>query len=638
MCGIAGELRRDGAPADLAAVRAMTAALAHRGPDGAGEHADGAVALGMRRLALVDLPGGAQPVRSEDGSVVAVCNGEVYGFRALRDALARRGHRLRTGSDTEVLVHLYEERGPRFVADLRGMFALALWDARRARLVLARDRFGIKPLVYALDDRRLAFASELQALLTRADVPRDVDPDAVAQFLAVNAVLAPRTMLRAVRKLPAGHLLVADRHGVRLDRFAHDRPVAAGQERSEPLADLAAELRERLRDSVRAHLDADVPVGVLLSGGVDSGAVAALAAAERGPGVPTFTVGFRERSFDELARARTVARRLRTDHHELVVGPEHAELLPAVARSFDEPRGDATALPYWLLARLASGHVKAVLSGEGGDELFGGYQTYVADRLGPCAAAAAAAVAPLVGRVPASSRRLSLDFKLRRLAGGHGLDALERHHAWKELLPAPVRAALLGDDSDDGGAGRADPLAPYRARWAESAGAATVARLQHVDVGTFLADDLLLQADRAGMAHGLEVRVPFVDPVVAELAWALPTGAKLRGLQTKRVLRAAVAPLVPPEVVRGPKRGFVPPTAAWLRGPLHGFAREVLGRATLERQGVLRPEVVAGLLDRHVARREDLGRPLWALLAFTLWHEAVLERPPAPLAPFASAT
>jgi asparagine synthase (glutamine-hydrolysing) len=398
--------------------------------------------------------------------------------------------------------------------------------------------------------------------------------------------------------------------------------------RREPVAELARELRGRLRDSVRAHLDADVPVGVLLSGGVDSGAIAALAAAERGPGVPTFTVGFRERSFDELAAARRVSARLGTDHHEVVVGPEHAELLPAVARAFDEPRGDATALPYWLLARMAGSEVKAVLSGEGGDELFGGYQTYVADRLGARGPRVAAALAPLVERVPASSRRLSLDFRLRRLAGGHGLGPLEAHHAWKELVPAAARRALLADPDAAGGE---DPLAPYRALWAESAGAPTVARLQHVDAGTFLADDLLLQADRAAWPTGS--RCASRSSTRSSPSWpgrCRPPRSS-RGLQTKRVLREAVAPLLPASVVRGPKRGFVPPTAAWLRGPLQGFAREVLGRATLERQGHLRPDAVAALLDRHVERREDLGRPLWALIAFTLWHEAVLEPTPSPL-------
>lgn len=617
MCGICGLLSLDGVtPSDPHAVRAMSAALAHRGPDGAGEHAEGPVALAARRLALVDPPGGHQPAASEDAGVRALLNGELYDLDALRGRLAGRGHALATRSDTEALVHLYEDEGPGFVAGLRGMFALAVWDARRRRLLLARDRFGIKPLLYARVGAQLAFASELGALCALPELRREVDLDALEAYLTVNAVHAPRTMLAGVHKLPAGHLLVAGPDGIRVERYARDRPAAAHRVRREPLGDLAGQARERLRDSVRAHLVADVPVGVLLSGGLDSGGVAALAAQERGPGVPTFTVGFRERSFDELPRARLVARRYATDHHELVVTAADAEaLLPRLAQAFDEPRGDATALPYWLLARMAAGHVKAVLSGEGADELFGGYQTYAADMLGARAAAVAAALGPVLERWPSSSRRLSLDFRARRLARGAGLPALERHHAWKEILSADARAALLERR------GRADPLESYRARYAETASADPLARLQDVDLGTFLADDLLVQADRAGMAHGLEVRVPFLDPVVAKFALALPVHARVRGLRTKRLLRMALAPLLPAEVAQGAKRGFVAPAAAWLRGELEPFARDVLAPATLRRQGFLRPEIVEGLLDRHVTGTEDLSRALWALMAFTLWHD-----------------
>jgi len=623
MCGIAGELRRDGAPADPGVVAAMTAVLAHRGPDGDGALTDGPLALGMRRLALVDLDGGDQPLRSEDGTVAVVCNGELYDHRRVRAELEARGHRFATGSDAEILVHLYEERGTRLVEGLRGMFAFALWDADERRLVLARDPFGIKPLVYALDGDRLAFASETKALLARGDVSRDVDPEALGTYLAVNCVPAPRTMLQDVRRLPAGHLLVAEARpggAVRCERFARPAPVARADERRESLPELAAEARERLADSVRAHLGGDVEVGVLLSGGVDSGLLCALAA-EAAPGrLRTFTVGFGQRSFDEQADALSVATRYGTDHRAIVVGPGDVEHLADVAWSFDEPRGDSTALPYWLAGRAAGEHVKAVLSGEGGDELFGGYQTYVADRLGGRVARGAAALAPLLERVPSSSGRLPLDLRLRRLAGGAGLDPVGRHHAWKEILGTAARTAVLADPwrSTPG-----DPLRAYRARVAETAGSSALARLQDLDVGTYLADDLLPQADRAGMAHGVEVRVPFLDPVVAELALALPTGARVRGLETKRVLRAAAEPLLPRPIVRGAKRGFSAPTAAWLRGPLLPLARDVLGGETLRRQGYLEPRAVAALLDEHVARRADHSRPLWALLALTLWHDAI---------------
>ncbi|MDA0174120.1 asparagine synthase (glutamine-hydrolyzing) [Solirubrobacter taibaiensis] len=611
MCGIAGLLALPGgAPPARVDLAAMSEALAHRGPDGSGFHLDATVGLAIRRLALVDPVGGQQPIANEDGSIRVVANGELYDHRALRRGLERRGHTFRTGSDIEVLVHLYEEHGPAFVEGLRGMFAVALWDSRRRTFVLARDPYGIKPLVYARLGRRLAFASELKALLALPEFPREIDPDAVERYLALNAVPAPGTIFRAARKLEPGHRLLVDPAGSRLERYARPRPVLAGEERGESLAALAREAKERIAASVRAHLQADAPVGVLLSGGIDSGLVTALAGAP----VKTFSVGFDVAAFDELAGARAVAERYGTDHHELRLGPEAALELEGVAATYDEPSGDATALPYWLLARFAAREVKAVLTGEGADELFGGYQTYAADRLGAPGARVAAALAPAVARFPSSSGRLSLDFQLRRLALGAGLGPLERHHAFKETFSPALRREMLGWSGD--------PLAPLRARYAETAGVEPIARLQDVDAGSFLADDLLPQADRAGMAHGLEVRVPFLDPVVAELAYGLPVHARVRGLETKRVLRAAAASLLPPEVVRGPKRGFCTPVAAWVRGPLEPFARDLLSAERVARQGWFAPAVVSDLLERHLARREDLGRPLWALMAFGLWHDA----------------
>jgi asparagine synthase (glutamine-hydrolysing) len=621
MCGIAGLLSLDGrTPPDPAALAAMSEALAHRGPDGAGIVHDGPAALAARRLAIVDLDGGAQPLTNESGGVHVVCNGEIYDHARWRDELRRRGHRLRTRSDCEVLSHLYEERGPGFVADLRGMFAVAVWDAGEQRLLLARDRFGIKPLFYAERGGRLAFASTLHALMTVPEVRCEVDLDALATYLTVNAVMGERTMLCGLNRLRPGHLLIADSAGVRIRRYARDLPAARGEERRGGPRTLAGEVRDTLRESVEAHLLGDVEAGVLLSGGVDSGLIAALAAPTAGHRLKTFAVGVTENAFDELDAARATARHLGTDHHEIVVGPEAAHELEAVARSFDEPRGDATALPYWLGARFAAEKVKVVLSGEGGDELFGGYQTYQADVMGRPAAQAAALMLPLLAAWPSSSGRLPLDFRLRRLARGAGLRALERHHAWKEIFDAEDRRRLVVP----GRTGAADPLAEHRARFAETLHAEAISRIQDVDVGTFLADDLLVQTDRAGMAHGLEIRVPFLDRDLAALARALPRRAKVTVRCTKRVLREAASPLLPAMVVRAPKRGFCAPTAAWLRGPLLPFASDVLAGETLRRHGFFQPDAVHSILHRHVARREDLSRPLWALIAFTLWHDAHL--------------
>src|SRR3989440_329190 len=507
----------------------MSDLLVHRGPDSAGEHVDGGVALAARRLSILDLEHGDQPIANEDGSCVVVQNGEIYNYPELRRELERAGHELRTRCDTEALVHLYEEHGVGFAERLRGMYAVAIWDARRRRLVLARD---------------------------------------------------------------------ADE------------------------AELVEELRARLRDSVRAHLLSDVPVGVLLSGGVDSAALAALAAQETPEPVHTFTIGFAERSFDERADARLVAGRYGTEHHELLIRPEPELLLQALAEAFDEPFADSSALPTYLVSQLAAEHVKVALSGEGGDELFGGYYTYAADLFADRLAPLARAVRPLVEALPASSRKASLDYKAKRFVRAAHLPPLERHHGWKEIFSAEARTELTGRRTEF------DPVDVYRARYAETAGAPQLARLQDGDFGVYLVDDLLVKTDRASMAHSLEARVPFLDPLVTNLAFALPTRLKVRGLAKKVLLRKAVEPLLPTEVVHGRKRGFSIPAAAWLRGELAPFARATLSPENLHRQGFFQAQPVTRLIDEHVAGREDWSRQLWGLLAFTLWYERHVEQEP----------
>jgi asparagine synthase (glutamine-hydrolysing) len=596
----------------------MSELLTHRGPDSAGEHLDGPVALAACRLSILDLAHGNQPIENEDGSCVVVQNGEIYNYPELRRELERAGHTLRTHCDTEAIVHLYEEHGLDFAGRLRGMFAAAVWDARRRRLVLARDRYGIKPLYYRHQGDELTFASELRAL------PRgEIDLDALEAFLAFNSIPAPYSIFREVRKLPAGHVLCWEASGaVRVKRFARPGPPPETDLRRGDTAELVEELRARLRDSVSAHLLADVPVGVLLSGGVDSAGLAALAAEETPEPVHTFTIGFAERSFDERADARRVAERYSTNHHELLVRPEPTLLLPALAEAFDEPFGDSSALPTYLVSELAAGHVKVALSGEGGDELFGGYYTYAADLLADRLTPLARVVRPIVERLPASTAKASLDYRAKRFVRAAHLPPLERHHGWKEIFSPEARAALTGRKREF------DPVDVYRTRYAETAGADGLARLQDVDFGIFLVDDLLVKTDRASMAHSLEARVPFLDPTVTDFAFALPARHKVRGLSKKVLLRKALEPLLPREIVHGRKRGFSIPAAAWLRGELEPFARETLSAGTLRRQGFFAPHAATQLLDRHSAGREDLSRQLWGLLTFTLWYERHVEQEP----------
>ncbi len=611
MCGICGIANVRGA-VDPERLRRMAATLEHRGPDSEGTHLDGPVGLAARRLAIIDLAGGDQPIRNEDGSVVVIQNGEIYNYRELMHELERAGHHFRTRCDTEVLVHGYEQWGAALWERLRGMFAVAVWDARRRRLVLARDRFGIKPLYYRDADGELSFASELDAL------PQgEIDLDAVEAFLAFNSIPAPLSIFRDIRKLLPGHTLTWEDGRIQQDRYARPGPLPPRHDEDE--AELLEECRARLRDSVRAHLIADVPVGVLLSGGVDSGALAALAAEESSGEVRTFSIGFEEASFDELSGARAVAERYGTEHRELVLKPDAALLLPALADAFDEPFADSSALPTYLVSKLASEDVKVALSGEGGDELFGGYYTYVADMLAERVGPLAALARPFVERLPTSTRRVSLDYKAKRFVRAAHLPPLERHHGWKEIFSSDARAELTGRATSF------DPLGTHRERFAETDGHELVTRLQDVDFGLYLVDDLLTKTDRASMAWSLEARVPFMDTVVANFAFSLPVRHKVRGLSKKRLLRKAVEPLLPDEVVHGKKRGFSIPAAAWLRGELQPFARETLSPEVIRRQGFLQADAVTRVLDDHVAGRADLSRQLWGLLAFTLWYERHVE-------------
>jgi asparagine synthase (glutamine-hydrolysing) len=627
MCGICGIYDYSGSrPPDRGVLERMNDSLRHRGPDGGGVHLDGPAGLAARRLAIIDLAHGDQPMLAEEGSVCVVQNGEILNHLELRAGLEAQGARLRTHCDTEVLLHLYLRDGPRFVSQLRGMFALALWDRRKGLLMLARDRFGIKPLYYENRQGRLAFASELKALAIQPDFPRSVDRQALHSFLAFNSIPAPLSIFQSARKLPPGHLLTCSPEGVSIERFARPAPAPEPELRRDPPQELAQELRDRLAESVRAHLLADVPVGVLLSGGVDSSGLAALAAEQSTERVSTFSIGFRERSFNELELARQVAERYGTDHHELVVSPQVSDLLPRLVQSFDEPFADSSALPTYLVSELASQHVKVVLSGEGGDELFGGYETYTADQLALRIGPIAARLAPLLDRLPSSNARVSLEYRAKRFARAAALPPLERHHGWKEIFSEQQRSEMLQEEWRDPGY---DPLGPWRERFAETERAPLLARLQDVDLGIYLADDLLVKTDRMSMAHSLEARVPYLDPVVSDLALALPTSLKVRGLSKKRLLRSALAPLVPRSILSARKRGFSIPAAAWLRSELAPLARELLAPERTRQQGFFEPQVVDRLLGEHLDRRQDHSRQLWGLMSFSLWAEQ-MDRPQSP--------
>jgi asparagine synthase (glutamine-hydrolysing) len=624
MCGIAGTLElRPERPAAREVVERMCHVLRHRGPDDDGVLVDGALGMGMRRLSIIDLVTGAQPLANEDGSVWTVFNGEIYNYPELRAELLARGHRLATTSDTEVIVHLYEDHGADFVERLEGMFGLAVWDRTRRRLVLARDRLGIKPLYWTVDGGRLLFGSELKALLA-AGVAREVDLQAMDDYLSLNYVPGPRTIYQGVHKLPPGHVLICE-DGVPVVKRYWTIPYPESPPLPRSEAAWAQQLRSLLRDTVRRHLLSDVPLGVFLSGGVDSSALVALMREVSGERVRTFSIGFDEASYDELDHARAVARRHDTEHHELVVRPDAVDLVPSLVRFFDEPFADSSAVPVFCVSRLARQHVKVVLSGEGGDEVFAGYETYAAWRLAEVYRRLPALVGrrllpALVDRLPVSHRRVSFDYKAKRFVRGACLPPAEAHFAWKEVFSDDAKAALYG--------GRAAEALPARRLYREAFEACpapeVLTRLQHVDLSVYLPDDILVKADRMSMANSLEARVPFLDHRVVEFAAGLPASLKLRGLIKKYLLRRTMQDALPDEVVWGPKKGFNVPIAVWLAGPLRDLVRDVLSPKRVREGGLFDPAAVGALLDAHERRRADVSRNIWSLLVFTLWREESL--------------
>jgi asparagine synthase (glutamine-hydrolysing) len=629
MCGIAGQLNLAGTERDpraRAVVAAMCDALVHRGPDDSGLLASGPMVMGMRRLSIIDLAGGRQPITNEDGSVVVVCNGEIYNYRELAEGLRARGHRFRSGSDVEVLVHLYEERGPDFVRLLRGMFAFALWDERKRRLVLGRDRLGIKPLHFTSDGHRLLFASEIKALLV-GGAERRLDLEALHHYLTLSYVPAPWTVYAGVHKLLPGHLLIVEGGQFRLERYWQLEYSPAPEDVATTY--WVEALRERLDDAVRSHLVSDVPVGVFLSGGLDSATVLSFMRDHVSGPIQTFSVGFPEGSFNELGRARATAKRFETDHHEMVLPASLGDVVPSLIEAFDEPFADSSAIPVYYLSRFARERVKVVLSGEGGDEIFAGYETYVASKLahwyrqlpGPLARTLIPAV---VRRLPVSHRRVSFDYRAKRFVHGALLPAARAHLSWKEIFSDDAKAVLYARH----GNGHTATGALFTDLWAACPSTDWLTRLLHVDTHLGLPDDMLTKVDRTTMAHALEARVPLLDHRLVEFMAAVPSTLKLRGLRTKYLLRRTVADRLPRPVLRGPKRGFNVPMPGWLTGDLREFMRDTLAPGRVAASGIFRPEVVSRLVDEHTRLVADHSRNLWTLIVFEHWMRQQPSRTP----------
>jgi len=604
----------------------MCAAQEHRGPDARGMHRSDGVCLGVQRLRIIDLQTGDQPIYNEDGSVAVILNGEIYNFAELRRRLQRRGHRFATNADTEVIAHLYEERGDDLVQELRGMFAFAVWDLRRRRLLLARDRVGKKPLFYADVEGQLSFASELQALMVDDEIPRQLDPSSIDCYLAYGYIPAPWSVWRHVRKLPPAHTLVWEEG--RSTTRAYWRLKYANKVSGDP-RELEEELRRLVRAAVRRRMTSDVPVGAFLSGGVDSSIVVAEMAAYSPQPVKTFSIGFSEQRYDELPRARVVAERFSTDHREFVVKPDAIEILPRLIRHYGEPYADSSAIPSFYLAELTSRSVTVALNGDGGDESFAGYLRHVANsvtsRLDRLPEGLRQRIAGIARKIPPGADGRGLAPYARRLLVSADRNAVDRYADHVSIFGAQERQSLM----DPGFRSSIDPARAQRfirKPWFTAECDHPLDVLLAVDVSTYLPHDLLVKVDTATMAHSLEARSPLLDQEVMEFAAALPVQAKVALLRKKRLLRRAYAGEVPASTLRGRKRGFAVPLSSWFRGEL----RDRVQHGILARDAPVRryfaPGALESTVDQHVSGRVDRSAQIWALLVLSEWHQA--ERQP----------
>jgi asparagine synthase (glutamine-hydrolysing) len=627
MCGIAGAVWNDAnKTVEPATLQRMIDVLRHRGPDGEGTYlanlpGQTGVALGHRRLAIIDVAGGKQPLSNEDGSVWVVFNGEIYNFGPLRHRLEQAGHHFRTQSDTEVLVHLYEDEGPEMLARLNGMFALALWDAKRQQLLLARDRLGKKPLVYRHEPGRLLFGSELKALLQAPDVPREIDPQALDEYLTYQYVPHPRTIFRGIAKLPPGH------YGLWRDGRLEVRPYWQPDFNAEddyPPADYARQLRELLTSSVEMRLQSEVPLGAFLSGGIDSTIIVGLMSQLAGERVRTFSIGFPIREFDETRYARAAAERFGTIHEEFQVRPDAMAILPRLVWHYDEPFADSSAVPTWYVSERTRQHVTVALTGDGGDELFAGYPRYRAVWLAEGFDRLPSIVRRLCAgsywqRLPSGTRQKSLSRRWKRFVEMLDRPPAERYLEWIAIFGQTRREALYSD-ALAAALPESEPSQFLTAALARCNRRDPVTAFSLADLMTYLPCDLMTKVDIASMAHGLECRQPYLDYRVVELAARMPRRLKFRGGRGKRILCEVFGDLLPEAIQRRPKMGFGVPLDYWFRHELKDYVREVLlDRRTLQR-GYFRPQAVTQLLDEHQQAHFNHGYRLWSLLILELWQ------------------
>lgn len=626
MCGICGVVEKAGAGLEerQALMRNMLKVIRHRGPDDSGAYFDEGVSLGVNRLSIIDIPGGHQPLSNEDGTVHIVFNGEIYNFPKLRQRLLGKGHCFKTNSDTEVIVHLYEDMGAECVDELNGMFAFAVWDKKSRRLTLCRDRFGIKPLYYMNIGGKLIFASEVKSILQHPSTRREIDLLALSQYLTHEYVPSPNSIFKNINKLPAGHALSYQNGEASLYAY-WDLHFSEQKHANIDETECVAEFGRIFEESVKRHLISEVPVGVFLSGGIDSSTIVSFVRRVASNGIKTFFIGFNEGSFDESEYSAAMAKSFNTEHHSTIFNARRMlNILPEVVSMLDEPFGDASVFPTYYLSKFARKEITVALGGDGGDELLLGYPTYQAHKL-----ARYYEMLPLClrkcflekvfERLPVSMENISLDYRLKKFIAGIPYPWDLRHVAWmgsfspdekKGLLSPGVLSGLKGEAGLSRYIGRNDR--EFDSLWD---------RLQYLDVKTYLQDDILFKMDRASMANSLEIRVPYLDLELVDFLRNIPSRYKFNGLKTKYLLKKAMAGVLPGQIVRRKKKGFGVPVAFWIKNELKDVVFELLSEEKIKKQGLFNHNYISSLLNQHFSNKKDNRKEIWTLLMFELWYK-----------------
>jgi asparagine synthase (glutamine-hydrolysing) len=632
MCGICGKLYFEkGRPVEKQLIDDMCSALRHRGPDDMGTYmsyptASVSIGLGQTRLSIIDLFTGRQPISNEDKSIWVVLNGEIYNFKPLRASLIEKGHIFYTESDTEVIVHSYEEYGEEFVRHLNGMYGIAIWDEKKEKLILLRDRIGIKPLYYYISNDSLLFATEIKAIL-KDNIKREIDLQSLWNYLSYNYIPGPLTIFKGIRKLMPGHILIWEKGRSEIRQYWD---LESSKIQTDPIQHHISEneyienLYQKIKEAVRLQLVSDVPLGVFLSGGIDSSIVVAMMREVANSRIKTFSIGFEDRSYDELDYARIISNHFGTEHYELVVKMKPKDILPKLAYFFDEPFADFSAIPVYYLSEMTRKNVTVALGGDGGDELFAGYETYNAYKFANLykllpGFLSKGIIPAVVKRLPVSHKRISFDYKAKRFVRGALLPPAEAHFWWKVIFTEDAKKELKAHGTE-WTAGLEDPFQLMKQHFNSATQYDTLSRLQYMDMKVYLPDDILTKVDRMSMAHALEVRPPFLDHSVVEYAFDIPSSMRLNRFTKKYILRKLMENKLPPKILQGKKRGFNVPVPSWLLNELRETVHDLLSPKTILDQGFFNADYVQKIIKEHEDIKFDHSRNIWGLLIFSLWY------------------